>query len=288
MAEETVATPQETTNELDGIDLSLVESETPVEPTEEPVEEVIKIGDEEVPINKLQEVYKNYTNDNKWKAANDKRSTEIKEQERRLQELEQRLNDRESDLRAYEQGLYQPKEPPRTNPTNFKGLSDEELNDLDPATKAIYENLNLVTQQMQSWESRLESERFKSQLEAHHANLKSKYEDYDPLQVERSYIRGRDQMEDIYLSDKYRALLNNPTEMRKYISEEVRNEIRKEERTKLIQDIKKRQEMRSKASLPKPDKTSLGKLPEGEIKNSADLVKSAKQYLTENDISLII
>lgn len=287
MEEEKVATQPESTNELDGIDLSLVESETQVETTEEPVEEVIKIGDEEVPINKLQEVYKNYANDNKWKTANDKRSAEVKEQERRLQELEQRLNDREADLKAYEQGLYQSKEPPKTNPTNFKGLSDEELNDLDPATRAIYDKLNSVTQQMQSWESRLESERFKSQLEAHHASLKSKYGDYDPLQIERSYIRGRDQMEDIYLSDKYRSLLSNPTEMRKHISEDVINEIKKEERAKLIQDIKKRQEMRSKASLPKPDKTSLGKLPENPIKNSADLVKSAQQYLTENDMSLV-
>lgn len=287
MEEEQVATSQEPTNELDEIDLSLVESETPAEQTEEPIEEVIKIGDEEVPINKLQEVYKNYANDNKWKAANDKRSSEVKEQERRLQELEQRLNERESDLRAYEQGLYQSKESPKTNPINFKGLSDEELEELDPATRAIYENLNSVSQQMQSWESRLESERFKSQLEAHHSSLKSKYGDYDPLQIERSYIRGRDQMEDIYLSDKYRALLSNPTEMRKHISEDVINEIKKEERAKLIQDIKKRQEMRHKVSIPKPDKTSLGKLPESPIKNSTDLMNSAKQYLSENDLSLI-
>lgn len=280
---EDVATPVEPTDELAGLEPSLIEDETPIEPeepTEEPIEEVIKIGENEIPLNELEKIYSDYSNDNKWKAANDKRSAEIKEKERQLQE-------RETDLRAYEQSQYQKRETPKMEPPSIQGLSQEELEDLDPATKAIYDRMNSMSQQFESWQQRSEQDRFKNELETHHSKLKSMYEDYDPLQIERSYIQGRDQMEDIYLSDKYRTLKSNPDAIKKQIPENLLIEIRKEERAKLITDMKKRQQMRDKVSLPKPDKTTLGKLPEKLITNSHDLMSSAKDFLNENDMSLV-
>jgi hypothetical protein len=45
--------------------------------------------------------------------------------------------------------------------------------------------------------------------------------------------------------------------------------------------------MRENVSLPKPDKTSLGKLPDKKIQNSNDLINSTLQFLNDNNMSLV-
>ncbi|PIZ12970.1 MAG: hypothetical protein COY53_07245 [Elusimicrobia bacterium CG_4_10_14_0_8_um_filter_37_32] len=273
MEDESVLTPTETS---EGLDASLFE-ETPTSELSNEKEETIQIGDAEVP---YREVIEAYTNKSNWQKSNTQKAQELAEERRRLEETEQRLLQQEQGLRNY------PINQQQTRTPNEQGLSEEDLNDLDPATRTIIQKVSTMEQRVNQWQEDLERSKFEQQLQVEHNRLKSKYADYNGDQVVQSVIKGRDKLEDAYLSDKYKQILSSPENLKSLIPPEMIETIRKEERKKLIEEVQRKQKMRLDASLPQPSKTALSEFQQKEPKDKWDFNKQLLNELKEKGISL--
>jgi len=281
----------ETTDEFDDVDLSLIE-EDGATPDETP--QIVKLGDNEVNLDDLTKIYEDYSNDTQWKAKNTQEAQRLAEEKRRYEAELQALEARKADLESFEQGLYnqrnQSPTPTEEQQAQFNRLSEEDKQELDPATRAIYENLERINQRLDLDKQENEKREFINRMQAEHDRLKSFYPDYEPTRIERSIIQGRNQFEDAYLSDAFRKVKQgDETAIRSLIPNDLMIKIEQEQRQKVIADAKAKQKARSKISTLQPGgvKTT-GNINTNNTKPKSwnDVKQRSLQYLRDNNLSL--
>jgi len=267
--------------ELNTEELELFETEEDVQPEEL---EMIAIDDQEVPLADVMEAYKNK---NEWQKSNTQKAQEIAAERQRLEEERKLYEQREADLRSFEQRMYQQATPPQQEQPLSMMQPNIDLEDLDPATRAIYEQVANLNNQFQKTNEEREKEKFIQQTQSEHQRLKSQYSDYDPVNIERSLIQGRNQFEDAYLAEKYKAIQgNNKDAIKQMIPQDLMDEIRSQHRKEFIEEARKKQLNRKNLATPQPGKTALSKLPPKEAKSWTDVRSNARNYISENNLSL--
>ncbi|MFX0209380.1 MAG: hypothetical protein ACFFDT_25575, partial [Candidatus Hodarchaeota archaeon] len=171
----------------------------------------------------------------------------------------------------------------------YCGLTPEEFEDLSLAEQRILRNQYDQQKQWQEWQEENKREKFFNQTQAEHQRLKGIYTDYNEREIERTIMQGRNQFEDAYLSDKQRRIMQgDPETIKSLIPESLMTEIRKEVRTQLIEEARKKEEMRKKLSTVAPDKPGLPKLPQKPAQSWHDVDERVLQRIKEEGISLTI
>lgn len=278
--------------DLGELSLELIEEEeTSPEgaPGEKVSDEVIEVDGQEVPFKEVIEAYKNKS---EWQKSNTQKAQEIAEQKRRLEEEQRRLEEREADLRALESSLYQQISPlqmqqPQKPSTPGELEEYDELEDVDPAMKKILQRLEMQEQRFKEWQEQYQQQQFISQTQAEHQRLKSLYPDYEPTQIERSIIAGRNQFEDVYKAQKYDAILKGDKEsILQLIPESIKAELKTEARKEIIEELRKREKARKAISTPQPTKGALPKIPKGKPKSYFEAKQDILETLHEEGLSL--
>ena len=269
----------------DELDVSLIENDAPGDGESQ---EVIRVGEEEVPYD---DVIKAYQNKSEWQKSNTQRAQEIAEDKRRLEEQQRQIEQREVDLRAWEQGMYQgrtqaqPQEQPQNADFN---LTPEELEDMTAYERKMYNFQKTQAERFNQWQKDQEQREFANQMQSRHEKLKSQYNDYDPTQIERSLIQGREPFEDAYLAEKYKAITQgNRDALMGLIPEDIKTQLKTEAKQELIADWKKKQQQRKNVSTTKPSAQGLAKVPGETPKNYYEANDSALKALHDEGLSLI-
>lgn len=258
---ETPGTEDNDTNQDDVSDLEL--------PNE------IELDGESVPVDDLADIYKTYKDDTKWQAKNTQEAQRIADERRQLETERREI---EQWRREYEQ---KSQEPPKDNFEIPEDIED------DPYLAALYRQNADLTQKLDSLVETQERQAFEAQTKQLHADLQSQYEDYDPTKVEDAIISGRNQFEDAYLAEKWKAIQNDPGEMKTLIPDDIKNELIKQGRTELANELRKKQQMRKDAAGPTPSRTAVSKMPQGTAKNFREAREQAEKFLIDNNLSLM-
>ena len=139
-------------------------------------------------------------------------------------------------------------------------------------------------------QSENEKKEFYQQTQSEHGRLKNIYDNYNGSEIERAIIKGRNQFEDVHLAETYKRVLNGDADtIKSMIPENVIADIEKAARTKLIEDLRKKDQARRKLATPSPDKGGLGKIPDNKpisSKSYRDIRSDALNALREENVSL--
>ncbi len=307
MEKQEVATQtQESVDEdvnLDDLDISeletnLFEDEAGKEPTETKPEkqetipeiaddEVIKIGDEEVPLKEAIDAYKNKNN---WQQSNTQEAQRIAKEKKRLEEEQRHIEEEKAriEMLVQQQQLtpqQQQSQPPESkNPLEDLGIDPE---DVDPATKAILDRLQKQEQRFNEWQQQLEEQQFITQSKMQHEKLKGTFADYNPNIVEQAILKGRDPFEDTYKALKYDAITKgDANSIKSIIPKEIIEEIKRETRKQLIEDLRKREKKVKGIASSTPTGQSLSKMPSKAPSNYIEAKMDVMNMLAEEGISL--
>ena len=248
--------------------------------------ETVKVGEEDV---STQTLIDTYVNKHKWSKAATERDQELSESRKRLEENQRQIEQRETDLRSWEMGMYQQRtQPSLLEPTNGQPAINLEEFD-DPAIKTIYQELQGMKQTQSQWQENYQREQFALKTQAEHQRLQSQYSDYNPIQIERSIIQGRNMYEDAYKAEKYNNIkMGDKESIRGIIPEDLLKEIQVEERKRVIDDLRNREQKRKAIATPQPSKTALPVIPKGRAKNYLEVKEDILSGLSEEGTSLTI
>jgi len=260
--------------------------ETQEEETEE--KETVFIDDQEVEWDSVVKAYKDMQNNENWQATNTQKAQEIAAEKQRLEEERQKYEQlrRDTELLLQRQNYQQP--PQEQQQDKFYGLSQEDFEELTPFEQTVLKKQYEQEKAWKSWQEENQRKEFYNQTQAEHSRLKSLYQDYDPGTIERSIIQGREsQFEDVYLAESYKRLKNgDPNAIKGMIPQSVMDEIKKEVRNQVLEEVKKKEQMKSKLSTVSPEKPGLPKLPLQPAKNYHDVQENVIRRLREQGISL--
>ena len=278
---------QETTEELDDLDVSLFENEdeTPEEET------TIEIDGEPVKLSDVEKIYKDYSNDENWKATNTQKAQEIAQEKQRLEEEKNYIEQlrRDAELLLQQKNYQQPQQT-QTENDPYYGVSQDEWEDMTPTEQRLVRNQYEQKQSWDSWLKQNEQKEFWNQTQSEHQKLKSLYPDYDGSNIERAIIQGRNQFEDVHLAETFKRIKNgDPETIRSMIPENVLSDIKKQARDELIQDLRKKEAQRRKIASPQPEKGGLGKIPDSKPinqKSYRDIRSDVLNTLKDENISL--
>jgi len=249
--------------------------------------ETVLIDDQEVEWDSVVNAYKDMQNNEKWQATNTQKAQEIAADRERLEAERQHIEQLRRDAELL---LQQPQYRQQTQPEQqdkYFGLTQEDYEDLTPFEQTILKEQHAQKMAWKTFQEENEKKEFYNQTQAEHSRLKSLYPDYDGSLVERSIIEGRNQFEDAYLAEAYKKIKNgDPTSIKSMIPDSVMEEIRKEERNKVIEEVKKKEQMKSKLSTVSPDKPGLSKLPSKPAKNYNEVQENVLRRIHEQGISL--
>lgn len=266
-------------------------TETTVEETleTEPEKEVVLIDDQEVSWSDVVDAWKNK---NEWQATNTQHSQANKAEFERINQEKQYVEQLRKDAELLLNRTYQPQTPNQTQQAveqqdEYFGLNKEEFEDLTPTEKMLLKNLHETKQGFRSFQEENARKEFYNQTQAEHQRLKSLYPDYDGSLVERTIIQGRNQFEDAYMSDAFRKLKSgDPNAIKSMIPPAVMEEIKKEVRNQVIEEARKKEQMKTKLSTVAPDKPGLSQLPAQPAKNYNDVQKNVLRIIKEKGLSL--
>lgn len=268
----------------DDLDVSLIEEE-PITEVSTDVEKVL-IDDQEVPYD---EVINAYKNKGEWQKSNTQKAQEIAEERRRLDSIKSEIEQREQNLRAWEQGMYQGRGQTQLNeqPPQQFNLSQEELDLMTPYERKIYEYTKAQDERWQQWQQEQQKKEFTRELEARHSKIKSQHPDYDPVSIERSFIQGREPFEDAFFADKYKAITKgDKNALLSLVPDDIKSQWKEEAKKEVIEDLRKKQQQRQNLGTAKPDKGGLIKQPSQKAKNYFDATQSALRSLQEEGVKL--
>ena len=176
-------------------------------------------------------------------------------------------------------------QPPESkNPLEDLGI---DLEDVDPATKVILDRFQQQEQRFNEWQQQLEEQQFITQSKMQHEKLKSTFPDYDPNIVEQAILKGRAPFEDTYKALKYDAIMKGDSNsIKSIIPNEVIEEIKRETRKQLIEDLRKREKKLKGVTSSTPTGQSLPKMPEKAPDNYTEAKKDVMNMIAEEGISL--
>jgi hypothetical protein len=275
-----------------------VTNETPETPVEETLEveqeekEVVLIDDQEVPWDSVVKAYQDMQNNQNWQASNTQKAQEIAAEKQRLEADKQYVEQLRKDAELLLNRTYQPQTPYQTQQAveqqdEYFGLNKEEFEDLTTTEKMLLKSQFETNQSLKKFQEENARKEFYTQTQMEHQRLKSLYPDYDGLLIERTIIQGRNQFEDAYLADAYKKLKSGDANaIKSMIPATVMDEIKKEVRNQVIEEARKKEQMKSKLSTVSPDKPGLSKLPTQPAKNYNDVQKNVMQILKEKGLSL--
>ena len=240
----------------------------------------VEVGEEKV---KLSDLIKSHTDKKTWQKSNTEKAQELAERERRIQEHNAEMERKERELRALESNLYQ-----RIPNQESGALEDEDLGVKldefsDPALAAIAKTVQALKADLKKNQQTFEQQQFINQTRAVHSELASKYPDYDPAVVETRIIDGRaNRFEDAHKAMQFEKIQKADPEMiKKLIPDSMVQQIRAEERKKLITEANKRLKLRKEGMTPKP-KAGVSKTPkEGLPKTYHDIKDEALEMIDE-------
>jgi len=283
----------ETQEDLDGLDSQLFEESEPEETPEE--ETTIEIKGQPVKLSDVEKVWDNYQNDSKWQTTNTQKAQEIAAEKARLEQERQTVEQLRRDAELLLNRSYQPQTSVQTQQAaeqqdKYFGLSQEEFEELTPTERLLIKNQYEQNQAWKNFQEENAKREFWQQTQATHQQLKGLYSDYDSSAIERAIIQGRNQFEDVHLAETFKRIKQgDPNVIKSLIPETVMNEIKKEARQQLIEDLRKKDQARKKLATPAPEKGGLGKIPDAtpiNKKTYGDIRSDVLNTLREEKISL--
>ena len=294
--------PQETEDlNLDDLDISELEGnlfqeeETTTEPTETKEEtekevpsiaedEFIEVDGEKIP---LKDAILAFKNKNEWQKSNTQKAQEIAEEKRRLEEEQRQIEEERQRINLLmQQQPQQPAQPEQPN-TSLKELGID-LEDVDdPALRVVLEKLQSQEQKFNQWQQQMEEQRFLEQSQRQHEKLKQTFPDYNPDMVEQAILKGRDPFEDTYKALKYDAIIKgDPEQLKSMIPKQVIDEIKKDARKQLIEDLRKREKKLKSVSTTTPAGQALPRMPEHKPEDYNEAKQDVLKAIAEEGISL--
>lgn len=272
-------------NDLDGIDPTLLENEDRIQ--------MIDIDGKEVAYDNVVQAYKDMQNNDNWKSANDTRAKEIAAEKRALEEERAQFDRQRQEFETMARGMYDQQQtyqqPQYEQPnTGNLQLSQEDLEDMTPVEKALYLEMQENRRYREEQQKQYEADRFNADMQTRHQKMKSVYDDYDPRQIESQIIQGYDPFEAVHLSNKYKALSSGDKEsIMKFIPPATMDEIKKEVRAQLIEDVRKRETERQKVATIVDNGKGLSRQVPKEPKNWHEVNQNVVEKMKQEGISLI-
>jgi hypothetical protein len=250
--------------------------------------EKIKLGDAEVSVEELAEIYKNYKNDNAWKTDNNKRGAELNTLERNLKAQKEEIERKEAELRMIEQSIYNKQQSaipvqPQLNPYAQNTYEDIE----DPHIVAMMKRLDSLATGLSSFQKQYDTDRFIGQINTEHGALRSKHSDYDPVTVENELLKGRNKFEDVYKAMKYDAMVSGGDDaIKQIIPPTLLQQLEKEIRAKLIEEIRDKKNNKKKVESQPPSKSALSHPLKDKANTYTELTKNVLQDLADEKLTL--
>jgi hypothetical protein len=268
--------------DLDLMDVELDESTNQEEvtnqdevTTEVETPQTVKLGDDEVDLNVLSEVYKKHKDGESFTAETTRRAQEMAE-ERRAFEAERRqwLQEREEWFKSQQQ-------PQKTELTLPDEIAD------DPALAAIYKENQELKQQFSEFMNTQKQDKETQAIQEQHRDLAGRFEDYDAAKVEDLIIKGNP-FENAYLAEKFRSFQAGDKEaLLSMIPEDVKQGLIKQGKDEMLEDLRKKKELRNNVSTPQPTRTALSQVPIDKPKSYNEAAQQAASLIKERGMSLI-
>ncbi len=265
-------------DDLAGLTPELIE---PAPRTSQP--DKIKVGEEEVP---LDYVIKAYQNKSEWQKSNTQKAQEIAEERRRLTDEQRVISEREANLRALEQGIYQQAPAYQTQTPQYQPPPDNFEID-DPVTKQLFQTVKGVGEKFNQFQEQYQRDQFFAETQREHSRLKSQFPDYEPTQVERSIIQGRRPYEDVYKATKYDQIMRGDVEtITKLVPAQLKEQMRAEVRKEILDELLKREQARKALGTSPPTKAVPGRLPQAKPKDKWEMKERLLAEISEEGLSL--